>query len=171
MRGEVSIYIEASRERVYELASDVTRMGEWSPETYSCTWLDGATEAAVGARFKGNNRRGLLRWSNTPEVIAADRGREFAFRRVVLGNEVDWRYRMLPEGSGTRLSESYQVLTPSPGWLNWIVTRLMGVRDREADLLEGMRTTLQRLRQAAERDQLELGGAPGPGALASRPPG
>jgi Polyketide cyclase / dehydrase and lipid transport len=171
MRGEVSIYIQASPGRVYALVSDVTRMGEWSPETYSCAWLDGATEATVGARFKGHNRRGLLRWSNTPEVIAADRGREFAFRRVVFGNEVHWRYRMLPEGSGTRLSESYEVLTPSPAWMNCIVTRLMGVQDREADLLEGMRTTLQRLRQTAERDQLEGGGAPGPGALASRPPG
>ena len=171
MRGEVAIHVEASPEHVYDLVSDITRMGEWSPETCSCAWLDGPTKASVGARFKAHNRRGLLRWSNTPEVIAADRGREFAFRRVVLGNEVHWRYRMLPEGSGTRLSESYEVLTPSPRWMNWVVTRLMGVKDREADLVEGMRTTLQRLRHAAERDQLEGGGAPGPGALASRPPG
>jgi hypothetical protein len=57
-------------------------MGEWSPETYSCTWIHGATGSVVGARFKGRNRRGLLRWSNTPEVIAAESGREFAFRRV-----------------------------------------------------------------------------------------
>jgi Polyketide cyclase / dehydrase and lipid transport len=151
MRGEVEIYVQASPEHVYELVSDITRMGEWSPETYSCTWLDGASGPAVGARFKGRNRRGLLRWSNTPEVIAAERGREFAFRRVVFGNEVHWRYRMQPAGSGTQLSESYEVLTPSPGWMNWLVGVLTGVRDREADLLQGMRITLERLRIAAEQ--------------------
>jgi hypothetical protein len=93
----------------------------------------------------------LLRWSNTPEVIAAAPGREFAFRRVVLGNEVHWRYRMQPDGSGTRLSESYEVLTPSPDWTNRLVGLLMGVNDREADLLLGMRTTLERIRHAAEQ--------------------
>jgi Polyketide cyclase / dehydrase and lipid transport len=151
IRGEAETYIEASPERVYSLISDVTRMGKWSPETYWCTWVDGATGPAVGARFRARNRHGLLRWSNTPEVIAAEPGREFAFRRVVLGNEVRWRYRMWPAGSGTRLSESYDVLTPSPGWLNRLVGVLMGVGDREADLMVGMRTTLDRLRRAAER--------------------
>jgi len=150
-RGETYIYVEASPVRVYQLVSDITRMGEWSPETYLCTWVDGATGPVVGARFKGHNRRGLLRWCNTPEVIAATPGREFAFRRVVLGNEVHWRYRMQPDGSGTRLSESYEVLTPSPGWMNRLVGLLMGVNDREADLLLGMRTTLERMRYALER--------------------
>ena len=111
------MYIEASPERVYNLVSDITRMGEWSPETYSCAWIDGATGPQVGARFTGRNRRGLLRWSNTPEVISAELGREFAFRRVVLGNEVIWSYRMQADGSGTRLSESYEVLTRSPAWM------------------------------------------------------
>jgi len=150
LRGDAEVYIEASPERVYNLVSDITRMGDWSPETYSCAWIDGATGPQVGARFTGRNRRGLLRWSNTPDVISAEPGREFAFRRVVLGNEVIWSYRMQADGSGTRLSESYEVLTPSPAWMNWLVGKLMGVDDREADLLLGMRTTLERLRRAAE---------------------
>jgi hypothetical protein len=150
-RGEVEICVQASPEHVYELVSDITRMGEWSPETYSCSWRDGASGPAVGARFTGRNRRGLLRWSNTPEVIVAQAGREFAFRRVVFGNEVRWRFQMEPDGGGTRLSESYEVLTPSPGWLNWVVGVLMGIRDREADLHQGMRTTLERIRLAAEQ--------------------
>jgi hypothetical protein len=150
--GQTDTYVEASPERVYDLVSDITRMGEWSPETYSCTWIEGATGPAVGARFKGRNRRGLLRWSNVPEVIAAERGREFAFRRVVFGSEVRWRYRMQSEGSGTRLSESYEVLTPTPAWMTTVVATLMGVGDRAADLLQSMRITLARIRQAAERN-------------------
>ena len=56
------------------MVSDVTRMGEWSPETIRCTWIDGATGPAVGARFKGTNRRGIFRWSTKPEIVVADRG-------------------------------------------------------------------------------------------------
>jgi hypothetical protein len=150
-RGEAEIDIDAPPEAVYALVSDVTRMGQWSPETYRCDWIGGATGPAVGARFKARNRRGLLRWSNKPEVIVADPGREFAFRRRVAGNEVVWRYRMAAHGSGTRLSESYESLTPSPAWANRVVLKLIGVTDRDADLVEGMRQTLSRVRAAAEQ--------------------
>jgi Polyketide cyclase / dehydrase and lipid transport len=150
MRGEVETYVEAPADLVYALVSDVTRMGEWTPETYRCVWTRGATGPAVGARFKARNRRGMLRWRNTPVVLVADPGREFTFRRRMLGNEVDWQYRMEPQGSGTRLSESFVMSTPSPAAANWVVLRLMGVADRQADLVQGMRQTLDRLRAAAE---------------------
>ena len=65
-RGEASVRVAAAPEKVYELVSDVTRMGEWSPETTSAEWIDGATGPAVGARFKGRNRNGVARWSTTP---------------------------------------------------------------------------------------------------------
>ena len=39
--------IEASPEKLYELVSDVTRMGDWSPETTSCRWLGQATGPVV----------------------------------------------------------------------------------------------------------------------------
>ena len=45
-RGRSSIDVAAPPELVYDLISDVTRMGEWSPECYRCEWLDGATAAA-----------------------------------------------------------------------------------------------------------------------------
>jgi hypothetical protein len=64
--GTVRQLIEAPREVVYDLVTDVTRMGEWSPECVACEWVDGATGPAVGARFRGRNRHGLARWSNKP---------------------------------------------------------------------------------------------------------
>jgi hypothetical protein len=149
-QAEVETFVDAPPQTVYALVSDVTRMGQWSPETYRCDWIRGATGPAVGARFKARNRRGRLRWSNKPEVVVADPGQEFTFRRRVAGNEVVWRYRMAPRGSGTRLWESYQVLTPSPAWADWLVLRLIGVTDRDADLVDGMRQTLARIRAAAE---------------------
>jgi hypothetical protein len=51
--GEAHIRIEAAPLTVYELISDITRMGDWSPECYRCDWLDGATTAVEGARFRG----------------------------------------------------------------------------------------------------------------------
>ena len=46
---EVSETIAAPPRAVYNLVTDVPRMGEWSPETASCRWLDGATGARPGS--------------------------------------------------------------------------------------------------------------------------
>ena len=48
-RAEIDI--AAPPEAVWDLISDVTRMGDWSPECYRCTWLDGGTGPRAGARF------------------------------------------------------------------------------------------------------------------------
>jgi hypothetical protein len=150
--GTASVRIDARPEQVYALVSDITRMGEWSPETYRCTWV-GAAGPAVGARFKGYNRRGKARWSNILLVIATDPGREFAFRRDVLQCGVcDWHYRMTPDGESTVLTESYAVTKPDWTIMNWFSGLVTGIADRDADLAEGLRTTLSRIKQAAEAD-------------------
>jgi hypothetical protein len=148
--GAVTVHVDASPERVYALVSDVTRMGEWSPETYRCRWV--GTEGPVpGARFKGYNRRGRARWSNTLVVVSAEPGREFSFRRDVLPCGVcDWRYHMEPERNGTRLTESYEVVKPDWRITNWFNGILLGVTDRDDDLLAGMRATLAGIKAAAE---------------------
>ncbi|MGH9263269.1 MAG: SRPBCC family protein [Acidimicrobiales bacterium] len=151
-RGAVFVHVGASPERVYELVSDVTRMGEWSPETYRCRWI-GSDGPVPGARFKGYNRRGRARWSNTLEVLSAEPGREFSFRRDVLPCGVcDWRYRIEPDGAGTLLTESYVVVKPDWRITNWFNGLLLGVADRDEDLLAGMQTTLARIKETAEAD-------------------
>lgn len=79
-QGAVSVRIAAPPHAVYDLVSDVTRTGEWSPECRRCQWVDGAAGPAIGSRFRGWNRSGFVRWSRLVEVVAADPGREFAFR-------------------------------------------------------------------------------------------
>src|ERR1019366_7209792 len=98
-RGEASLRVSVTPDRLYELISDITRMGEWSPETVRCRWLDRATGPAVGARFRGQNRRGFLRWSTKPRVVVADPGREFAFAvddRLTHRELTRWRYQFEP---------------------------------------------------------------------------
>jgi hypothetical protein len=77
--GAARIEIDAPPLTVYQLVSDITRMGDWSPECYRRGWLDGATGATLGARFRRHNRLGGYRWQRTAVVTAADPGREFAF--------------------------------------------------------------------------------------------
>ena len=89
---------------VYQLISDVSRMGEWSPETLSCRWLKGADSANVGARFKGSNRNGWHRWSTTCTVTSADPGSRFAFDVDLFGVPVaSWEYDITAQGGDPAL--------------------------------------------------------------------
>jgi hypothetical protein len=146
-------YIEASPEELYNIVSDVTRTPEMSPEVVKCTWIKGATGPAVGARFKAINNVGRgPSWPNKPVVVTADPGREWAFARTeVGGGTVEWRYKFVPEGSGTRVHESYLV-TKQLNLLGWfIIDTLYRLKDRQTDLRVGMTQTLDRLAQIAER--------------------
>jgi uncharacterized protein YndB with AHSA1/START domain len=138
---------------VWDLVSDVTRMGEWSPENTGAEWVSGEP-GAVGSRFKGRNKRGRATWSTTCHVLDAERGRVFAFG-VGKAERPDttWRYELTPLPDGrTEIRESF-VLRKPPGWGTRLLTRLTtGVADREADLEEGMRRTLEQLDAAARRE-------------------
>ena len=110
-RGEASIEIQASAERIYDVITDITSIGERSPECYRAEWLDGISEAQVGARFVGYSRLGLLKWSTTSVVTAADRGNEFAFTVLAGDREsTKWRYLIDSTGDGATLTETYQFL-------------------------------------------------------------
>ena len=150
----VSIEIAASPERVYELVSDITRMGEWSPECYQCAWTKGATGPAVGARFRAKNRGGRgPSWFNTPVVTAADPGKEFAFNRSGPGvGSYTWRYALEATPAGTTLTESFDAERPLGKAMTWITMKWTGSADRDADLHEGMRTTIARIKAAAVAD-------------------
>ena len=102
-----SIIVQASPEEVYDLVSDVTRTGEWSPICTSCWWHD-EESAHVGARFNGRNERNGRTWETVSEVIVAERGQEFAW--VVGDGYVRWTYKLAPIDSGTELTESWEFL-------------------------------------------------------------
>lgn len=151
-RDSVSTDIAAPTERVYDLIADIERMGEWSPECYQCNWTKGASGPAIGARFKAKNkgRRGPP-WFNSPVVTVADRGKAFAFNRGGPGAGCyTWRYDLEAIPTGTRLTESFEAEKPIGKAMSWITMKWTGSADRDADLHEGMRTTLSRIKAAAE---------------------
>lgn len=146
---EVTETVAAPPELVYDLLSDVTRMGSWSPETTACRWIGGATGPAVGARFRGSNRHGPLQWVTTCTVTAADRGRRFAFD-VSFGPLAisSWAYDLANTSEGCRVTESWT--DRRSGALRAAAVPVMGVRDRAAHNRRGMVATLAALRKTAE---------------------
>src|SRR5687768_368195 len=151
-RDEVSTVVAASPEKLYALVADVTRMPEFSPEVASIRWLDGASGPAVGARFEAVNTNAAGKsWTNRPVVTVAEPGREFAFTRTEpFAGTIAWRYRFEPVENGTRVTESYDVQRPVArlGW--FVIERVFRGGNRREALRAGMRTTLERLRLAAE---------------------
>lgn len=145
----VSLRIEASPDALYDLISDPSNMGRLSPECTGGHWLDGATGPAVGARFKGTNKRGFVRWSTKSTVIAADRGKEFAFEVGDSGTR--WRYQFEADGTGTLVTESRAASKPYPFIAKAFTTvALGGVEKHTQELRAGMAATLQRLKEIAE---------------------
>ena len=147
---EVTEEILAQPHSVYELVSDVTRMGSWSPETTSCRWIDGSTGPVVGARFRGTNRHGpLLRWTTTCTVISAEPGRRFAFDVDFAGVPIArWAYDVEPTATGCTVTESWEDRRVRA--LQIASVPLMGIADRAAHNRRGMQATLRALRLAAE---------------------
>jgi hypothetical protein len=149
MRDSVTVHMDAAPADVWALISDVTRVGEFSPETFEAEWLGGATGPAVGARFRGHvnrNNKGVKYWTAC-RVVACDPGREFAFA-VEVGSRVvnTWRYVLEPSGDGTDVTESYALASSPLTRLYWSVAgRARGRTNRE-----GMRTTLERVKAVVE---------------------
>ena len=100
-----TVQIDASPEAVYDLVSDVTRTGEWSPICQGCDWEDG-DGPEPGAHFVGHNQHAGREWDTRSQVVAAARPREFSW--LVGEGYVYWGYRIDPADGGTRLTESWE---------------------------------------------------------------
>ena len=148
---EVSVHVETSADAVYALVSDLTRMGQWSPECTGCTWRGGATGPTVGAAFKGRNRKGIARWSTNGEVVEATAGRAFAFDVTSLGQAVArWGYRIEPDadGAGCTLTETWD--DHRRGIFKTVTGMALQVPDRARHNTLGMEATLAKMKAAAE---------------------
>lgn len=149
MHVSVTVHIAAPPEPIWDLVSDVTKIGRYSPETFEAEWLDGATGPAVGARFRGHvkrNGRGPTYWTKCT-VIASEPGREFAFG-VGPGDKPlsVWRYELEPSGDGTDVTESFTLARTRLLRLYWALLGWTRGRTNR----DGMRTTLERVKAEVE---------------------
>jgi hypothetical protein len=146
-----SIVVARSPEALYDMVSDVTRMGEWSPICKACWWEDDKGPR-VGAWFGGRNELPERTWETRSQVVAADRGREFAFE--VNGGWVRWGYTFTAADSGTQVTESWEFL---PAGITGFHGRYgddaeAQIANRTEAARHGIPVTLAAIKKAAEAD-------------------
>lgn len=151
MHDSVTVHMTASPDEIWTLLSDVTRIGELSPETLEGEWVGDATGPAAGARFRGHvkrNGRGPMYWTSCL-VTDCEPGRVFAFDVVGPGDRPmnTWRYDLAPSGDGTDVTESFRL--PDNIFTKVYWTLLGWSRGRTNR--EGMRATLERAKAIVER--------------------
>lgn len=146
---EASITIDATATALYDMVSDITRMGEWSPEATGGRWLRGGNGAA-GDWFVGHNETPERSWERDCQVAVADRGTDFTF--VVGGLDTSWTwwsYEFEPLADGTTtVTERWWIVNKSPAMAAATPEQFAA---RTAYTLEMMTSTLAALKAAAEK--------------------
>ena len=146
---KVTKHINASPEVVWNLVTDLTRMGDWSPENNGGNWVKGATGAEVGAKFKGVNSNGKVTWPTLVKVIECEPPKRFVFR-LLCGpfGSVDWVYDIEPTENGCQVTESW--IDERRFLLTYFGGKLTGVKDRAAHNRQTMEATLEAVAKDAE---------------------
>lgn len=147
---QASITVKASAETLYDLVADITRTGEWSPVCTSCWWDDEDNAGQVGAWFTGRNELPQRTWETRSRVVAAERGREFAW--VVGGKYVRWGFTLSPDDAGTLLSESWEFLPEGIAMFRekFGDAAEAQIADRTQQALDGIPKTLAAIKRIAE---------------------
>jgi uncharacterized protein YndB with AHSA1/START domain len=144
---QTHIDIGAPVERVWQLITDLRRMPEWSPQ---CRMMKPLGPVRPGTRTINLNRRNRLYWTTTSTITEVVPQRKFAFR--VNTNNTIWSYELEPTATGTRVVESRHAENGVKPLANLTVSKLFGgVPNFELELIEGMNTSLARLKSAAEK--------------------
>lgn len=154
-QGSASLVIPVTPNVLWPIVSDPTGMGKFSPENSGARWHRGVTGPAVGAKFRGTNRRGPLFWYTECVVTECTTDRMFAFDVTfppMFPLIAKWTWLLEPRtggeiGSGpaTKLTLSWQLphKLEMPRQLMWTV---LGVGDRPTDLTAGSARTLLAIR-------------------------
>ena len=107
-RHSGSIIIKRSPEQLYDMVTDVTRVGEWSPMCTDCWWDEG-DGPHVGAKFTGRNQLPGRTWETHSEVVTADRGRQFTWVVVEPPTGAHWDYSFVAVDGGTEGTETWEL--------------------------------------------------------------
>jgi Polyketide cyclase / dehydrase and lipid transport len=133
-------------QKVWALISDFNRMPQWSPQ---CRLMKALGPVRAGTRTLNVNRRNFLFWPTTSTVTEVIPEKKLAFR--VNANNTIWSYELEPTEQGTRVVESRRAENGVKAVSNFTVNALFGgVPNFERELIDGMNTSLARIKAAAE---------------------
>jgi uncharacterized protein YndB with AHSA1/START domain len=145
--GTATIDINKSPQEVWTALTNVTRMGEWSPECTAVRWVPDATGPAKGAKFEGDNvariaGRTVKKWTTTSEITACEPTSRFEFCSAGYTN---WKYELQPVAGGTRVTESFSY--EPQGFGGFIYEKVLR---RPRMMTKGMERTLARVKASLE---------------------
>lgn len=119
VRTAVEFTVGVPVERMWELVTDVARIGEWSPECTYAAWLDTGRLPRIGARFEGRNRfaHGLVT-SVVCVVTEVRPSATFAWAVLTAADDPEcpgsyWRYDLA--SAGTERTRVRQEFVHGPG--------------------------------------------------------
>jgi len=111
-QSATSVVVAADIDAVWDVVGDPTRVGEWSHECVDAEWVGDATEARPGARFRGRNKQGLIRWGRLCEVVSAELY-ELVWRTVptkLTPDSTEWALRLARVEGGTSIEQTYRLV-------------------------------------------------------------
>ncbi|GAA4119633.1 SRPBCC family protein [Nocardioides fonticola] len=142
--------VDASPSAVWATLTDLSRMGEWSPETVAMLPLKPGG-LRVGQWYLGINRRKAFVWPTRNVLAVLEPERALAWDTTSSGARWIWELEDAGEGR-TRVVHRRPVPDGVTRLSAIVAPLLLGGADGHADELEaGMATTLERLRRAVER--------------------
>ena len=150
-----SVEIHADPDQVWDVVSDVTRMGEWSPECRKIIVL-GSPKRGVGTTFLGLNRRGWAVWPTRSKVVRFEPGKAVAWKTRESG--ATWTYELTASEGGTVLTGRRDLRAYS-GATKTMAPLIAGAGGHDEELAEGIRTTLERIKATVERVNAPVGRA------------
>jgi len=171
IEGSASTIINRAPADVIAAVSDITRMGDWSPECVAGRWVAPATGPAVGAKFEGDNVAKLgpiklkslgplklnelgpitvKKWTTTSEVTVYEPGpvgqgevRVFEF---ISANHSTWRYEFEARDDATLVTESFSY----PPYVGKAKFFYETIGRRSKSMVGALEATLARMKTALE---------------------
>jgi len=152
-RGRTAVDVDAPIDAVWNIVRDPTRVGEWSHECVDCQWVGDSVEARPGARFRGRNKQGALRWGRLCEVVRVQ-PHELVWRTVptrLYPDSTEWTLRLTRVNGFTRIEQTFEVVKGTM-LEPLFATILPAHRDRAAALKQDLERIGAVASQAQSRD-------------------
>lgn len=144
---EVHTSIDASPADIWLVVSDLRRMPQWSPQ---CRMMLPLGTLKEGSYTINMNRQGWKFWPTVSKVLRFEFNRAVSFR--TLTNDSVWEFEIAQAAIGSVLTE--RRLVPPGGTKRFsenIVEHMLGGEvPFDAEMEEGMRTTLAKIKSAIE---------------------
>ena len=140
-----TVEMNAGADEVWQVVSDLARMPEFSPELRKAFVLG---KPGVGANIIGINRRKAVFWPTSSKVVRWEPGRAVAWKTRESG--ATWIYELEATATGTSVT-GRRVLPKFTVGTSLLGPFIGGAEGHDAELADGIRTTLERIRATVEQ--------------------